>query len=66
MSFPTPPIIGKLTGRGAETNHTHREKEKSPDTTPGSFNTLFKLYRQGHNAQRKTEYLWASAGAIGW
>ena len=39
-----------------ETNHTHGEKEKSPDTTPGSFNTLFKLYRQGHNAQRETEY----------
>jgi hypothetical protein len=56
MSLPTSQIIGKLTGRGAETNHTHREKEKSPDTTLGFFNTLFKLYCQGNNAQREKEY----------
>ena len=27
--------------------------EKSPDTTPGSFNTLLNLFRRGHNAQRQ-------------
>src|SRR5260221_3881775 len=28
-------------------------KEKSPDTTPGLFNTLSKFVRRGHNAQRQ-------------
>ena len=29
------------------------KQRKTPDTTPGFFNTLFKLFRRGHNAQRQ-------------
>ena len=29
------------------------KQRKTPDTTPGFFNTLFKLFRRGHNSQRQ-------------